>query len=137
MDSRRIEKLLALFRYELAPESGGIGSSELIAGLLEHVHAVMLDPPGKGKGGDLTAKQLERIDADIRVLAKHLLLALAESGHIDDAEVFVEGQAAQRRQCAAKFKMHLEAPMLYEEQERLAKEWDEQKRAADAAAEVH
>jgi hypothetical protein len=103
-DSRTVEKLIALLRYEMSPEAEGCSAPETLEHLLDWVKDVTLNPETESDA-DLTDEQLDRCNADARIVADHLIMALAACGRLGDAESFVEGWAQSRRECAARSKV--------------------------------
>lgn len=120
-NSRLTEKLIALLRYEM--ENGrGCDCSELIEEVLADTRqAIVCQFDGDE---DLTAKQIERIDRDVMILADHLVMALMETDHADDAESLIDNIANRRRECDAKFGSPRMPPFSHREREELAKQWD-------------
>lgn len=97
--NRPIEKLLALYRYELERWSG----PEMLAELIEEVEHVVLknEDLGRLEPGDCTADNevLMRLDRECAALIEALVSVMVKLGHADAMHRFVESQARDRAEC--------------------------------------
>jgi hypothetical protein len=120
-DSRTIEKLTALLRYEMDPKTGGCSASETFDALRTHLletanrHWPHTEEP--------TDEEVARHDAAMITISEHILQGIIAAGWFTDAEEFVEGLAWQRRTCQAKFGQPRAIPFTPEERATLAAEW--------------
>lgn len=117
-DSRRTERLIALWHYEADDDTGGCSIHEYLPDLFRLATAVL----SPGGDEDMTAEQMERADRDAQIISDRVMLALVEAGHYERALAFVEDLADRRRRCDVRYGAPRAIPFGRREWELMLKE---------------
>lgn len=130
-NARTIEKLLALYRYEMEP-GRGCGPGQALEDLLEFVEEFTVNDPRVDIDNLKPREQAAWFDR-IGKFNEAILRAFVALGDGAKAFEFVEGVAACRAECEAKFDLEREIAFTAEEREGLAEGWDATAAANKAA----
>ena len=128
-DYRRIEKLIAAYHYEFAPDPNtghyrGCCSEELLGDLFDEAREIVLNGDTWAKNPEEpTPAEMQRLDEQCVAFGEHMIRGLAAIGYIEQAEAFIERIALRRAECDAKFSAPRDIPFSADERERLAKSW--------------
>lgn len=126
-NTRTVEKLIALFRYESEP-GRGCSSAETLGDLFDVAREVVLN-------GDFpespTEAEMDDLHARCVTMSEYLLRGMVAAGFLAEAEKCIEDIATDRRRCEARFRMERDIPFSEDERRQLSAEW-----SADAAADL-